>query len=189
MVPGFARILFALPALLAPIAASAFSLGSPICEVNSLPLVEMSPTLADPPPTGWGIEVRPWYVPGQGQQVRIRNSDPAREVRGVLLWAKSGPSAGAGSFTLDRAGLYQHIPAPAPCGQWALSHTSAKVKSQSDLVFDWTGPEQGGTVILRAFLIEDCGQPSGGCRSHQALTPVTVLVEALFVDGLEGSNR
>lgn len=170
---------------LAPATLEAFSLGSPICEVNSLPLVEMSPTLADPPPTGWSIEVRPWYVPGQSQSVRIRNLDPAREVRGVLLWAKSGPSTGAGSFALDRAGRYQHIPAPAPCGQWALSHTSAAVKSQSDLVFDWTPPASGGTVILRAFLIEDCGQPSGGCRSHQALTPVTVLVEALFVDGFE----
>lgn len=170
---------------LAPAVLEAFSLGSPICEVNSLPLVEMSPTLADPPPTGWTIDVRPWYVPGQGQQLRIRNLDPGREVRGVLLWAKSGPSSGAGSFALDRAGRYQHIPAPAQCGEWALSHTSAAVKSQPDLVFDWTPPASGGTVILRAFLIEDCGQPSGGCRSHQALTPVTVLAEALFVDGFE----
>jgi hypothetical protein len=57
------------------------------------------------------------------------------------------------------------------------------------LVFDWTPPASGGAVILRAFLIEDCGQPAGGCRSHQALSPVTVPVEALFVDGPEAPNR
>ena len=177
--------LLVLSIALAPVVAEAFSLGSPICEVNTLPLVEMSPTLADPPPTGWSIEVRPWYVPGQSQTLRIRNLDPLRQVRGVLIWAKSGPNSGAGSFALDGAGLYQHIPAPASCGQWALSHTSAAVKAQSDLVFDWTAPESGGTVILRAFLIEDCGQPSGGCRSHQALTELAVLAEALYVDGFE----
>jgi hypothetical protein len=101
----------------------------------------------------------------------------------------SGPSSSAGRFALDRAGLYQHIPAPAQGGQWALSQTSTAVKSQPDLVFDWTPPASGGTVILRAFLIEDCGQPAGGCRSHQALSPVTVPVEALCVDGPEAPNR
>jgi hypothetical protein len=101
----------------------------------------------------------------------------------------SGPSGSAGRFALDRAGLYQHIPAPAQCGQWALSQTSTAVKSQPDLVFDWTPPASGGAVILRAFLIEDCGQRSDGCRSHRALPPVTVLVEALFVDGPESRNR
>lgn len=163
--------------------AGAFSLGAPICEVNTLPLVEMSSTLASPPPTGWVLQSRPWYQPGQPQTLRIRNTvDAQRRVRGVLIWAKASQFTGAGSFTPGP--LYQYIPAPAECGQWAISHNSATPKIQSELEFTWTAPESG-TPILRAFLIEDCGLASGNCRSHQALTPVRALYEAVFVDGLE----
>jgi len=167
------------------IPAGAFSLGAPICEVHTLPLVEMSSTLASPPPTGWVLQTRAWYQPGQPQTVRVRNSvDALRRVRGVLIWAKAGQFTGAGSFAAGP--LYQYIPAPAVCGQWALSHNSATPKTQADLEFIWTAPESG-TPILRAFLIEDCGLASGDCRSHQALTPVKALYEAVFVDGLEAA--
>ena len=163
--------------------ASAFSLGAPICEVNTLPLVEMSSTLASPPPTGWVLQSRAWYQPGQPQILRVRNSvDAQRRVRGVLIWAKASQFIGAGSFAVGP--LYQYIPAPAVCGQWALSHNSATPKTQDELEFTWTAPESG-TPILRAFLIEDCGLASGDCRSYQALTPVKALYEAVFVDGLE----
>lgn len=163
--------------------AGAFSLGAPICEVNTLPLVEMSSTLASPPPTGWVLQTRAWYQPGQPQTLRVRNSvDAQRRVRGVLIWAKTGQFTGAGSFAVGP--LYQHIPAPAVCGEWALSHNSPTSKTQAELEFTWTAPESG-TPILRAFLIEDCGLASGDCRSYQALTPVRALYEAVFVDGLE----
>ncbi len=108
--------------------------------------------------------------------------DALKRVRGVLIWAKASQFTGAGSFAVGP--LYQYIPAPAVCGEWALSHNSATPKTQAELEFTWTAPESG-TPILRAFLIEDCGLASGDCRSHQALTPVKVLYEAVFVDGLE----
>ncbi len=177
----------ALAATLAAFAhpAGALSLGAPICEVNTLPLVEMSSTLASPPPSGWLLQSRAWYQPGQPQTLLIRNSvDALKRVRGVLIWAKASQFSGAGSFALGP--LYQYIPAPAECGQWAISHNSATPKIQSELEFTWTAPESG-TPILRAFLIEDCGLASGDCRSYQALTPVKALYEAVFVDGLEDS--
>lgn len=163
----------------------AFSLGAPICEVNTLPLVEMSSTLASPPPTGWVLQSRAWYQPGQPQTLRVRNSvDALKKVRGVLIWAKASQFTGAGSFAVGP--MFQYIPAPAVCGEWALSHNSPTPKTQVELEFTWTAPESG-TPILRAFVIEDCGLASGDCRSSQALTPVKALYEAVFVDGLEES--
>lgn len=168
---------------MSPAPAAAFSLGAPICEVNTLPLVEMSSTLASPPPAGWVLDSRPYYQPGQPQVLRVRNSvDALRRVRGVLIWAKSGQFTGAGSFAPGP--LYQYIPAPAVCGEWAISHNSATPKTQAELSFTWTAP-MSGSPLLRAFLIEECGLPSGDCRSYQALTPIKVLYEAVFVDGME----
>lgn len=164
--------------------AAAFSLGAPICEVNSLPLLEMSSTLASPAPSGWSLSMRRYYYPDQPMTVRVRNSDPLKRVRGVLLWAKAGQFTGAGNFALPGNGLFQYIPAPAVCGEWALSHNSATPKTQGELEFQWTAPTSG-TPILRAFVIEECGLPSGDCRSYQALTPIQSLTEALFVDGCE----
>ncbi len=185
---GTSRTLPAIAVLilgLTPVLAHAFAAGAPICEVNTLPLVEMSPTLADPAPTGWSVQAnRSVYVPGQAMQLRIRNSNPAKAARGILMWSKSGPSAGAGQFLLQTKSLFQLIPAPAACGEWAISHNSSTVKTQPQLTFDWMPPAQG-TVIVRAFVIEDCGLAQGGCRAHQALTPVLVLQPALFVDGFE----
>lgn len=179
-----ASLLLATLALLPQRQADAFAAGSPICEVQTLPLVEMSPTLADPPPFGWSLQIPvSAYVPGRPLPLRIRHPDPGKRVRGVLLFAKSGPFSGAGSFSLPPQG-YQYIPAPAQCGQWAISHSDSDPKEQAELLFEWTGQAQG-TVILRAFLIEDCALPSGGCRDQQALTEVVVLLEALFVDGFE----
>lgn len=167
-----------------PISAHAFSLGAPICEVNTLPLVEMSSTLASPPPAGWVLQSRPYYQPGQPQTLRVRNTvDALRRVRGVLIWAKAGQFTGAGSFS--PGSLYQYIPAPAVCGEWAISHNSATPKTQAELEFTWTAPQSDTPLLLRAFLIEECGLPSGDCRSYQALTPIKVLNEAVFVDGME----
>lgn len=166
--------------------AAAFSQGAPICEVNALPLVEMSPTLASPPPTGWSLAVSQHaYVPGRPLRVRVVQPDADKRARGVLVYARTGPSSGAGNFALPAGGLYQYIPAPAECGQWALSHTSAAPKAPDEMQWDYSVPTASGTVILRAFLIEDCGEPSGGCRDHQALTPVLVLPEAIQLDGFE----
>lgn len=180
----FQRVVVGLIGALASPGLLAFAAGAPICEVNTLPLMEMSPTLADPAPTGWSLRsTRPSYVNGHAVSIRVHHADAKKRVRGVLIWAKSGPFTGAGNFLLPASALYQFIPAPADCSQWALSHTSPAAKSLPDLQFQWL-PPAGGTVILRAFLIEDCGQPQG-CRAYQALTPVLVLQEALFVDGLE----
>lgn len=163
--------------------ASAFSQGSPICEVNGLPLVEMSPTLANPPPQGWALDVPTRFIPGQPLHVRVRHPDPQRRARGVLIWAKAGANLGAGSFAVPGNGRWAHIPAPAECGTWALSHTDNLPKPLAELSFQWTGSGSQG-VILRAFIIEDCSNPAG-CRDQQALTPIVFMEAGLFADGFE----
>lgn len=166
--------------------AQAFSLGAPICEVQSLPLAPMSPTLSNPAPTGWRLHIAdPRYIPGRPLRIEIVNTDPAQRARGVLIWAKSGPVSGLGSFSGD-AGLYQTIPpAMAPCDEWAMSHTSNAAKTQAQLHFDWTAPAGATTnVLFRAFIIVDCDDPKG-CRSYQALTPVLVKQAGLFFDDFE----
>jgi hypothetical protein len=163
--------------------ARGFSLGSPICEVNGLPLVEMSPTLANPPPTGWSLRHPTRYTPGRILEISLVNGDPLRRARGVLIWSKSGPNTGSGSFAVPGNERWQHVPAPAECGTWALTHTDAVPKTQAELRFLWAGSEAAG-VILRAFVIEDCATPSG-CRDQQALTPISFMAPILFGDGFE----
>lgn len=159
------------------------SQGSPICEVNSLPLVEMSPTLANPAPQGWTLESPSRFFAGQPVQLRLRHPDSQRRARGVLIWAKAGPTAGAGSFSVPENGRWDYIPLPTDCGTWALSHTDSLPKSLNELVFEWTG-DSGPSAILRAFIIEDCSSPSG-CRDQQALTPIVFIEAGLFADGFE----
>jgi hypothetical protein len=164
----------------------AFSAGSPICEVHGLPLVEMSDTLANPPPQGWHLRAaRRVFYPGNALRVEVRNDDPARLARGILLWAKSGPASGAGYFELPASGRYQYIPAAAGCDGWALSHVDGLAKAQSDMRFDWI-PGDHGTAIIGAFLIEDCDpQPSIGCRDQQALVDLLVIERGVFRSGFE----
>lgn len=175
---------FALALGMFPGAGHGFSLGAPICEVNTLPLVEMSPTLASPPPSGWSLAIdRPYFSPGTPLRVRVRHDNPLKQARGVLIWAKRSQFQGAGRFELPSSGAFQYIPAPAACGEWALSHVDATPKSLDELQFDWI---PGSTpAILRAFVIEECFLPSGGCRGHQALTPIVFLEEGVHVDGFE----
>jgi hypothetical protein len=165
---------------------SANAQGSPICEVNALPLVEMSPTLATPAPQGWTLIAPPRFIPGQPVELRLAHPDPQRRARGVLIWAKASQFAGAGSFALPANGRWAYIPAPANCGTWAMSHTDNQPKSLDQLVFQWTGSGVQG-VILRAFIIEDCSHPAG-CRDQQALTPIIFLEAGLFDDGFEGTR-
>ncbi|WP_395788396.1 hypothetical protein [Aquimonas sp.] len=174
---------FALTTLLSPLTVLAFSQGAPICEVNTLPLIEMSPTLANPAPEGWTLVIAERFALGRPLLIQLRNTDPNRRARGVLLWAKSGPATGAGSFALPGNGRWQHIPAPANCGLWAISHTDSQPKSQAELSFEWVSVDYS-SAILRAFIIEDCSAPQG-CRDQQALTPITLVQPALFFDGFE----
>lgn len=172
--------------LILPQGALAFSQGSPICEVLQLPLVEMSPTLSQPPPTGWLLRSESAvYYPEEPLSLRISHSDPARAVRGVLIWARQGPAAGSGSFVLNDAALWQYISAPADCGQWAVSHRNADAKSQAELVFNWR-PSSAANSILRAFLIEDC--PQSDCRAWQALTNLLILEGGVFRSSFEAQS-
>lgn len=162
------------------------SQGSPICEVNALPLIEMSPTLANPAPQGWTLVAPARFFPGRAVELRVGHPDPQRRARGVLIWAKAGQFQGAGSFALPANGRWAYIPAPANCGTWAMSHTDNQPKSLDQLVFHWTGNDTQG-VILRAFIIEDCSHPAG-CRDQQALTPIVFLEAGLFADGFEDAS-
>jgi hypothetical protein len=181
-----ARWLLMLTPMLAPALAQAFSQGSPICEVNGLPLQEMSPTLASPPPAGWKLRVPgAAYMAERPLRVRITHPNPAVRARGILLWAKAGPFSGAGHFLAD-TGMFQYVPAPADCGLWALSHTDAEPKPLADLGFWWL-PPASGVVVMRAFVIQDCDAPAG-CRDQQALTPLLVLEPKLFFDSFESED-
>lgn len=168
---------------LLPALAAANSQGSPICEVNSLPLIDMSPTLASPAPQGWTLVAPARFFPGQSVQLRVQHPDPQRRARGVLIWAKANATQGAGSFAVPANGRWAHIPAPAICGSWALSHTDNQPKTQDQLIFDWTG-DASPSAIFRAFLIEDCSNPAG-CRDQQALTQIVFVEAGVFANGFE----
>ncbi len=177
----------------APVA-SAFSSGAPVCEVNALPLVPMSPVLIQPPPTGWRLAIdEPRFHAGRLTVIRVVNDDPTKRARGVLIFAKSGPLAGAGRFVLPSPSpLFGFIPfvPGSDCGEWAVSHVSAVPKTQDQLVFRWE-PEDGMDLLVavRAFVIEDCQPEPGGCRSAQALTDFGELVPTVFFDGFETAPR
>jgi Reeler domain len=163
----------------------ASSTGAPVCEVATLPLLAMSNFVVNPPPTGWTLQVdRLIFVPGQPMQIRVRNNNPIKNVKGVLLWAKQNSTTGAGNFIPPVSGLFRFAgDSVGLCGEWAITHNTAASKTQADLVFDWMPPADG-TTFMRAFVIEDCGLV-GGCRAWQALTQILVLQPALFVDGFE----
>lgn len=196
--PRAMRALLALGIVIAAASAApaaAFSSGSPVCEVNQLPLVPMSPVLRDPPPVGWRVKASSTrYFENQRIVVEVTNSDPARRARGVLLWAKSGPLAGAGRFVLPPVEppllpRFQFIPfVPGnDCGEWALSHADAEPKLQSQLRFDWIAPAGDAFVAIRAFVIDDCLPSAGGCRGAQALTEFVELRPTLFYDDFEAA--
>lgn len=169
--------------------AFANSFGSPVCEVNSLPLLPMANSVSSPVPVGWSLRTdSPSYLSGTPLEIRISNVDPLKRVRGVLLWAKtSADFQPAGSFLVGPGSMWQYIP-PGPgafCQQASITHMNSAPKQQSTLVFNWTPPVSDADVLLRAFLIEDCALPSG-CRGAQALTPWLVLVgEVVFKDRFE----
>lgn len=174
--------------------AHAFSSGSPVCEVNALPLVPMSPVLIQPPPADWRLVVpEPRYHSGRANQVRVANADPTRRARGVLLFAKSGPLTGAGRFILPSPSpLFGFIPfvPGSDCGEWAVSHLSAVPKTQDQLVFTWQADAGLDLLVgMRAFVIEDCLPKPGGCRGAQALTDFVELVPTVFFDDFEASPR
>lgn len=166
--------------------AAAFSQGSPVCEVLQLPVVEMSPVLAQPPPSGWRLETASAaYAVGERLTLRVRHPDPERRVRGLLLWAKRSAQTGSGEYLITDATRWQHVPSPADCGRWALTHRDASGKPQSQLQFDWIADDAPNT-LFRGFLIEDC--PQSDCRAWQALTTVLTLEATVFRSGFEADG-
>lgn len=168
--------------------ARAFSGGSPVCDVQSLPLLPMANAVSSPVPIGWSLRVdSAFYQAGSPVEVRIGNADPLKRVRGVLLWAKtSSDFQPAGSFLVGPGSMYQHVPPGNGvfCQQASITHIDASPRQQSTLVFSWSPPASGLDVQLRAFLIEDCALPFG-CRGAQALTQTLLLSEAIFRAGFE----
>jgi hypothetical protein len=171
-----------------------FSSGSTVCEVDALPFAPMASVLRQPPPAGWRVvaDADSWH-PGAIRLLRLQHPDPARRVRGVLLWVKGSPfgnPTGAGRF-LDLAvgDQYQFVNAspPTDCGEWSLTHRDAQPKAQAALRFAWQAPEQPGwgSLVVRAFVIEDCDPLPGLCRDAQALTGFLPLREVLFAAGFE----
>lgn len=181
---------------LAAAPAQAFSAGSPVCEVTQLPLVEMSPTLAQPAPTGWTLSSpRRHASAARPAQLQLSHPDPGRRVRGVLVWALSTGSIElppAGQFLIaDDDSLYQRV--AGACALATVTHRSAMPKRQDQLRFRWEpDTEDAAAVIFRAFLIEDCGQPS--CAAWQALSfgpdgdRYLQVLPALFGSGFEAAE-
>lgn len=171
-------------------AAQAFSSGSTVCEVDSLPFAPMAGVLRQPPPQGWRlrIDADAWH-PGALRTLRLEHPDPARRARGVLLWTKAsshGSPVGAGQFLdMGVSDLYQFT--LASCGAWSVTQRNALPKAQANMLFAWQAPTSPGLgfLIARAFVIEDCSEFSGGCRDAQALTELVFLREALFFEGFE----
>ncbi len=161
------------------------SSGSPVCSVAFIPLAPMSSVLATPAPQGWRLETAAkFYQPDVPIELRVRNTDILKNVRGVLIWAQFEDfTTPAGRFLIGPGTPWRYV-SPAPgvqCQQGSVTHNSSTPKSQAELVFNWT-PPTAGNVHVQAFLIEDCG---GGCRSYQALTQTIDLVEAIQIDGFE----
>jgi Reeler domain len=184
----FYAALFLALASMASNTAFANSFGSPVCEVNSLPLMPMANSVSNPVPTGWSLRTdKPYFQSGAPLEIRIGNIDPLKRVRGVLLWAKTAADLQpAGSFLVGPGSMWQFIP-PGPgafCQQASVTHMDSAPKEQSTLVFSWTPPTNDSDVLLRAFLIEDCALVTG-CRGAQALTPALILSEAVFKDRFE----
>jgi len=181
--------MIALAALIGPNFGFANSFGSPVCEVNGLPLLPMANSVSSPVPTGWSLRTdKPYYLSNAPLEIRIGNIDPLKRVRGVLLWAKTTPQLQqAGSFLVGPGSMWQHIPPGNGifCQQASISHMDASPKEQNTLVFSWTPPANDVDVLVRAFLIEDCRIPMGGCRGAQALTTALILGEAVFKDRFE----
>jgi Reeler domain len=167
--------------------ASANSFGSPVCDVQSLPLLPMANAVSNPVPTGWSLRTdRSYYQSGAPLEVRIGNVDPLKRVRGVLLWSKSTDFQPVGSFLIGPGSMWQLIPPGNGvfCQQASITHMDAAPKQQNTLVFSWTPPANDADVQLRAFLIEDCALVTG-CRGAQALTQTLLLGEAVFKDRFE----
>ena len=187
-----AMLLVVVSMAMAPGVARAFSFASPICEVAQLPLLEMSSTLSNPPPSGWTVNAsQPAFEAGGTLTLQVRNIDPQRRARGIVIWTKSGSTTGFGRFAIPANDLFQYVPPPAFCQQWSLTHTNGLPKDQADLRFAWTAPLESpaGAVIARAFIIEDCvPDPKAGCRSYQAITPFLLMPEAMFLDGFEDGS-
>lgn len=174
--------------------AAAYSSGATVCEVERLPFAPMASVLRDPPPSGWQLlsDGGLWF-PSAIRWLRLQHPDPERRARGLLLWVKGSPAglpSGAGRFLdLGLSEHYQRVPLapPSDCGEWALTQRDASGKTQAELQFVWQAPSVAGwgSLIARAFVIEDCGSAQGGCRDAQALTDFLILREAPFADGFE----
>lgn len=192
--PSLHPLLLSVALLVHTSVADAFSAGSTVCEVNALPFAPMASVLREPAPSGWALssDADSWH-PGAIRVLRLQHPDPQRRARGVLLWVKGAPfgnPAGAGRFLdLGVGDRYQFVNATPPenCGEWALTHRDADGKAQSLLLFAWQAPEQPGwgSLIARAFVIEDCADLPGVCRDAQALTAFLPLREVLFAAGFE----
>ena len=170
--------------------AQAFSSGSPVCEVNALPLTQMASVLREPAPSGWRVRIDSdaWY-PGAIRRLRIEHPDASKRVRGVLLWVKGsnfGSPVGAGRF-LDLGVIDRYQFVGGQCGEWSITHRDATPRGQSELLFAWQAPSAPAPsdLVVRAFLIEDCDPLPGVCLDAQALTEFLPLREVLFAEGFE----
>lgn len=153
----------------------------------------MSPSLVQPPPSGWTLlSDHRFASAARPARLRLSHPDPGRRVRGVLVWTLSTGSIDlppSGRFLLGEDDpLYQHV--AGACALATLTHRSAQPKTQADLQFRWMPrADDSSAVIARAFVIEDCGEPS--CVAWQALSFAAdgdrylQLLPALFGDGFE----
>lgn len=104
-------------------------------------------------PNGWSFSVPTTYTPGSAAAISIRNTDPSKQFRGILMWLTRPNGVSVGTWAVTTG--FQLC-------ESSLLHTSKTAKAQQ--TFSYIPPlTDSATLTVNAVVVEECGQIS--CRS------------------------
>jgi len=176
MSPGFhiGRLtLLAIAAMFGMCAKSAaFSSGAPGCNVTVSAMMGAEGAPIVPSPGNWSLTAPLAYTSGVALTVAISNTNPAKQFRGILLWATNAAGNPVGVWTIPSG-----YAAVTGCSGASLTHTSNVAKNLRGFTF--SPPVAGtGTITFRAVVTEECGVAS--CRTSYAFPNGVSVVESLY---------